>query len=46
MKDYEILTLELRRLISSANLADKINEKDALRFIETLYEIENKLKDC
>ena len=45
MKDYELLTLQLRQMISKANLSDKLSEKDALRFIETLHEIDQKLKD-
>lgn len=44
MKDYELLTLQLRQMISKANLADKLSEKDALKFIETLHEIDEKLK--
>ena len=45
MKDYELLTLQLRQMVSKVNLSDKLSEKDALRFIETLHEIDQKLKD-
>ena len=45
MTDYELLTLQLRQMISKANLVGKFSEKDTLRFIETLHEIDQKLKD-
>lgn len=45
MKDYELMTLQLRQMVSKANLADKLSEKDALRFIETLHDIDQKLKE-
>lgn len=45
MKDYELLTLHLRMIISKANWNDNLSENDALRFIETLHEIDQKLKD-
>lgn len=44
MKDYELMTLQLRQMVSKANMADKLSEKDALRFIETLHDIDQKLK--
>lgn len=44
MKDFELLTLQLRQIISKVNMADKLSEKDALRFIETLHDIDQKLK--
>ena len=44
MKDFELLTLQLRQIISKANMTDKLSEKDALRFIETLHDIDQKLK--
>ena len=44
MKDFELLTLQLRQMVSKANLADKLSEKDTLRFIETLHDIDQKLK--
>ena len=45
MEDYELMTLQLRQMVSKANLADKLSEKDALRFIETLHDIDQKLKE-
>ena len=45
MKDFELLTLQLRQMVSKANLADKLSEKDTLRFIETLHDIDQKLKE-
>ena len=45
MKDYELMTLQLRQMVSKANMADKLSEKDALRFIETLHDIDQKLKE-
>lgn len=45
MKDYELITLQLRQIISKANMTDKLSEKDALRFIEMLHDIDQKLKE-
>ena len=45
MKDYELMTLQLRQMVSKANMADKLSEKNALRFIETLHDIDQKLKE-
>ena len=44
MKEYELLTLQLRQIISKANMSDKLSEKDALLFIETLHNVDQKLK--
>ena len=45
MKEYELMTLQLRQMVSKANLEDNLSEKDTLRFIETLHDIDQKLKE-